>query len=122
MMHAMCPGCAFRPGTDAYEGLTRIKATLCVQTGEPFYCHANLLATGGTDLEPIPGEPMSLCRGFVDALVARLACGEEEPEWRRRIYTALTDAMVEIETSPLLDNDPEAQQALLNRRVAEAIE
>ena len=51
----MCHDCAFRPGTDASTyAPTRLKARLCSELGEPFYCHERI----GPNGEPI------VCSGF----------------------------------------------------------
>jgi len=113
-----CDTCAFTPGTPANRrGLTVLKAKLCVLTSDPFYCHDNLMATGGSELEPAPGTPYMLCRGFVDAMEARLARDIREPDWKRRFYATLNDAIAEIEMNPLL-NTQEKRMEFVNNAIA----
>lgn len=60
----LCAGCAFRAGTDANTySPTKIKARLCLETGEPFYCH---------ERDKIGAAPTSVCRGFLAARQKRV--------------------------------------------------
>lgn len=70
-MRKNCGDCAFVAGTDAHGcEATRLTASLCVDSGELFYCHRpNELGELEARLDGV-GEPV-LCRGFVDALKAR---------------------------------------------------
>lgn len=107
--HDQCAGCAFAKGSPANQNwMTMMKAQLCLMAGEPFLCHSNLDAKG----EPIYGPPL-LCRGFADAIQARLDHGIEEPEWRRQLASRLSDAIVEIESTPGLTLGQ--QMALVDR-------
>lgn len=77
-MRKPCGDCAFDPHSDAGRcDLTVATAMLCVMSGEPFYCHR---ADKDGDIQPRTdrrGEAV-LCRGFVDAFVARVVV----EEWR----------------------------------------
>jgi hypothetical protein len=57
---------------------------------------------------------MVLCRGFVDALQARLDKGVREPEWKRDVYAAINEFLVDLETSPSL-SDEEADRMLMEK-------
>jgi hypothetical protein len=66
-MPVKCSDCAYRPGTPAnLSPRTQLVAELCVQTDEPFYCHANADAHGN-----LPHDQERLCRGYLEALAAR---------------------------------------------------
>lgn len=109
----MCEGCAFRPGSPAnLNQITMLKARLCVMSGEPFLCHANL----DENQEPTDGV-LALCRGFHDAFENRLEKGVETPEWRRGLYLVLNEAIAEIEQNTNLRG--EAQIEFINERVRE---
>lgn len=78
-MAKRCGDCAFTPGTDAREK-SGIIADLCVESGEPFLCHRR---TDDGELAPRmrDAETPILCRGFVDALVAR----GDRPAWHEAV-------------------------------------
>ncbi len=83
VMPRPCGDCAFVPGTEAHGcESTRLSATLCVEAGEPFYCHRPNSAGVLEARVDETGEPV-LCHGFVEALDAR---GAVAP-WRQAIAT-----------------------------------
>ena len=109
-----CAGCAFAPGSPANQSLSMTKARLCVLSGEPFWCHWNVI---GANNELLPGTRPTLCRGWVDATEARLEKGVQPTEFQRAIYLALNEAITEVELRPDLD---EAQKIdLVNQRMLE---
>ena len=83
-----CATCAFRLGTEASrQPLTVLKARLCAQIGEPFYCHDNavfITPAGKTidmsnrnrvdfiekvprgEYQPRPGEQWKNCAGWAE--------------------------------------------------------
>jgi hypothetical protein len=70
-----CGECAFTKGTEANKArMTQVAVELCLQAGEPFYCHAQ-------------GEPMPLCAGFVEARKNR----PPEIGWKRDLASALLE-------------------------------
>lgn len=77
-----CAGCAFRPGTEASQSThTRAIRDLCVMVGSPFECHD----TGAHHL----------CKGFVDAFVAKSGNGDYDrmPAWKKDMCHKLLDTM-----------------------------
>jgi hypothetical protein len=63
----LCGGCAFRAGTEANTyGPTQLTAKLCLEAGQPFFCH---------EARGPHGEPL-LCRGFAHALVNQPSSNE----------------------------------------------
>lgn len=113
-----CAGCAFAPGSPANESLSMIKAKLCLYTGEPFWCHWNVIG-GGDPPQILPGTKRTLCRGWVDAMEHRIGQGIKTPEWQQELYLVMNEAISEIESRRDLDKDPDGQIALLSRRVLE---
>lgn len=70
-MKKSCGDCAFDPQSDAGRcEATVTTATLCVLSGEPFYCHRSRDGVVVGPREDHNGEPV-FCRGFVDAFTAR---------------------------------------------------
>ena len=80
-MKARCGDCAYTAGSDAHGcEITRTTAELCVLSGEPFFCHQSSAQGLVPRTDPTTGEAM-LCRGFLDALMAR---GTQD-EWRAAV-------------------------------------
>jgi hypothetical protein len=76
IMPVKCSGCAYRPGTEAnLDELTQMTATLCVQAGEPFYCHANAIE------DKLPSDQKRICLGHFEAMFAR---GDVSP-WKAAV-------------------------------------
>lgn len=98
-----CSTCAFTSGTPANRSeITLLKAKLCVQACESFYCHENIHPDGTLP----PGEER-LCTGFVDAMTMLNAKGfyDRQPEYQRRVWYALLRVIDEVETRAQ-SNDP----------------
>jgi hypothetical protein len=104
-----CLTCAYRPGTPASKSeLTLLKAKLCAMTSEPFYCHED------------PNE-RALCKGWVDTMEIRLdqigkGTRTDEPEWRRQVFLALTEVIVECEDLMKL-NLPFDAEEIIHRKM-----
>lgn len=80
-MRKQCGDCAFDPTSPAGRcEITVAMAQLCVTSGEPFYCHEAGTQGGIEPRTDSRGEPV-LCRGFVDAFVARGPI----PDWQAAI-------------------------------------
>lgn len=77
-MPVRCSGCAFTAGTEAHRhDVTVLTAELCVQAGEPFFCHANAIA------DKLPKGRERLCRGYLDERAKR----GPQPAWKKAIAT-----------------------------------
>jgi hypothetical protein len=77
--NAQCDDCAFRPGTEASSySPTQLKAWLCLETGELFYCHK---------FESDEGAPV-LCKGFAEAAAKRTQEGCQRPQSNEEMQVA----------------------------------
>lgn len=95
-MPVRCTGCAFTAGTEANrDQLTTITAELCLQSGEPFFCHANAVA------DKLPRGRERVCRGYSEARETRPPI---TPPWKRAIAREALAIMEEcadgMEVSP----------------------
>lgn len=120
-----CDDCGFTKGTKANSnGVTEIKAQLCAEIPEPFYCHFNAKENekaGGTELI-VPEDKMFLCQGWVET------CNELEsenyyqtqPEWRRELKSVIVEAICDIEEK-LQAKEITQEEAVLyiNQKVAD---
>jgi hypothetical protein len=101
-----CDDCAFTAGTAASSHEpTRLKALLCVQGLEHFYCHVNKDEDGGR----------ALCGGWLEAVHAVSARGGYRPEdqWRRDVLRGLNDVLMAAQNGLVnLDDDEEMIQAI----------
>lgn len=81
-----------RPGTEANTTeLTQLTLNLCIQTGTVFQCH------GGGDGH--------ICRGFLDAFVAKQNRGdyEEQPKWKHDLAIYLLDVLEKVRSGESVD-------------------
>jgi hypothetical protein len=94
-MPERCATCAFREGTQAnLSELTQIKIRRCMDTAEPFYCHED-------------PHGIALCRGFVDALDARLKKGLPGGS-QRDVFMTINETLAEMETRLNAGEKPES--------------
>lgn len=76
VMPVHCSGCAFVSGTEANrDQLTQLTAELCVQSGDPFFCHANAIE------DRLPKGQERLCRGYLDERARR----GPQPAWKAAV-------------------------------------
>jgi hypothetical protein len=116
-----CKTCAFREGTAANRSeITMLKAKLCIEICEPFFCHDNVdfVTSGGVAINPLnknlidiltkepqgryevrPGETMHLCMGWVDAVSKLNDKGHyaNQPEWKKLFTLRLLDIVQRAE-------------------------
>jgi hypothetical protein len=93
-----CHDCAFTKGTEANtSGVTSIKATLCAEVPEPFYCHFN---ADGNELAD--GKEV-LCQGWVEScnILASLGHYESQADWQRDHKQKLLEGINQIEEKGL---------------------
>lgn len=84
-----CLTCAYRSGTEASASKsTQLTAQLCVLSGEPFYCHEEVVAPGA--------ERVLVCAGH---LAATAALGPV-PEWRGALAASMLTLMEEADERP----------------------
>lgn len=75
-MPVKCSGCAFTKGTEAErDALTQLTTELCLQSGEPFFCHANAVA------DQLPKDEKRVCRGYLEARALRAPA----PAWKAAV-------------------------------------
>lgn len=123
-----CEDCAFSAGTRASsDELTRLKARLCVDTGEPFYCHEDVIemVKNGTPYSDTlricsPNEPSTHCAGWQEAVSKRGEAGTLETGWKRDVLVAMLDVIYESERDPNYDpaNVPEITQTKIKEALA----
>lgn len=123
-----CEDCAFSAGTKANaDDLTRLKTKLCVDTGEPFFCHSDvneLVRDGIPYSEALricgPNEPENICAGWLEAVAKRGEAGTLETGWKRDVLVGLLDLMYDCERDP--NYNPAAVPALMLQKTNEALE
>ena len=84
-----CATCAFTTGTQANsQDSTRIKADLCVNSGEPFFCH---------EPDRCDAEGPVACVGWVRAVIKKAESGwyQKLPPWKKE----LNERMAELITA-----------------------
>lgn len=75
-MPVRCSGCAFTEGTEAHrDDLTVLTAELCVQSGEPLFCHANAIE------DKLPRGSERVCRGYIEQCARR----GQQPAWKAAV-------------------------------------
>lgn len=98
-----CEGCAFNPQTDANRSdVTRLKARLCVEALEPFFCHEQVQEAVNNGLpysQAIEQVEMPLCSGWCEAVATRNDSGfyESQEEWRRAVLRGCLEYIVQVE-------------------------
>jgi hypothetical protein len=103
-----CDGCAFNSNTTANKSdLTRLKAQLCVESRDPFYCHEaieRITNQGFTqdeafDIARQDGE-LHLCAGYVESVKMLTDAGfyDRQPEWQKDLKRTLADVIVSAES------------------------
>lgn len=94
-----CEGCAFRAGTDANKcDATRLKAQLCAEIPEEFYCHMR----------------EGLCAGWA-LLVNRLnqeGYHAAQPEWKRHLKRTMVECLRRAEAGEEIDLAAEIMKAM----------
>lgn len=121
-----CEDCAFTPGTAANsDDITRLKRKLCVEAGEPFYCHEEVFEHVKNGLPYSEAQKRAeeedkdhLCGGWVSAMIKRQGKPEQE-EWRRNVLLACLDVIYEAERDPELTD--EKVQLLIRAKMDEMV-
>lgn len=125
-----CETCAFRPGTEANGSvLTRLKARLCAEAGEPFYCHepiedltreGMIFSAAYVTLQEA-GE-LQLCGGYVRLVDSLQRAGfyERDEEWRRRTRRGLLSLIERAEQDPTFEVTQEAFAAAMREEGLDA--
>ena len=97
-----CDDCGFTKGTRANtNGVTEIKAQLCAEIPEPFFCHFNAKGedlSAGTKLTLQDGKEF-LCQGWVEKCNELEAENyyESQPDFHKQIKMTLVEAIVDVE-------------------------
>lgn len=123
-----CEDCAFSAGTKANsDDITRLKTKLCVDTGEPFFCHAdvNEMVRGGLPYSEAlricgPNDPDTICAGWLEAVAKCGEAGTLETGWKRDVMVGLLDLIYETERDP--NFDVATVPALLLQKTNEALQ
>lgn len=90
-----CATCAFTTGTVAnLQDSTRIKAELCVLSGESFLCH---------EPDRSDAEGQVACVGWTQAVIKKAECGwyESQPAWRQELHLRMADLVTAHEDAIL---------------------
>jgi hypothetical protein len=117
-----CDGCAFASGTEANrDARTRLVIKLCVEIGQPFYCHErthqlqNIGLTEANAIEFAKEEGrFPLCRGWVDAFTMLVEKGyyNNQPEWKRELSKRLMGLLEQAEDGLLSKEEMESGAAV----------
>lgn len=109
-----CADCGFTKDTDANKsGVTEIKANLCAEIPEPFYCHFNAKEN------ELPEDAAVLCQGWVERCNELDATGfyANQPDWQRELKSTIVETISEIERDANLSDDE--MLVLMDTRIKE---
>ncbi len=101
-----CADCGFTKGTAAnLSGVTAIKAQICAEIPETFFCHSNADTSSG-QIELVEGKE-AVCRGYVETCLDLANAGhyERQPDWMKIYKSEIVEIIHDIERMEFNDKE-----------------